>query len=149
MTVDYAFSNESNYGNLNRFSFSYRFGDLFRTKIQPKFESGETSVILRATENTLPFKTEMPKYPVGWWKLVIMSGDKSVVRQLGAMGPPPETVEWDLKDGFGRPVRAGKYTYEYHVYYKSDYTWVDTGEINVTEPGQEAPVQMNIKVIGQ
>ncbi|MFH1378807.1 MAG: PorV/PorQ family protein [bacterium] len=130
--VDYAFSNHEEMGTFNKVSLTFRWGNVYESKVEPLGKNIETgSIYLKGLYNELVFKTSISKYIVKRWSLVIYDKDKTIVREISGESRPAEKIIWDMVDTAGNPVKRGTYFYTFNIDFKNDKTWVNKGDFTL------------------
>ncbi len=129
ISLDYAF-NPHKIGNLHRFGLTFRWGSIYKARVEPILKSGNT-YWLGASSEPLKFSTDIPSITVKQWTLKIMDENGEVVRAFRARRRTPKIIGWNLRDRKGRLVKDGDYFYEFTVIYKNGRQWIDRGEIKL------------------
>jgi len=129
LSLDYAY-NPQWIGGLHRFGLTFRWGSIYKARVNPILKSGNT-YWLRASGKPLKFSTEVSPVAVKKWTLKIRNEDRKEVRAFGSRRCPPKIIGWNLCDWKGELVKDGDYTYEFAVIYKNDRQWIDRGEIKL------------------
>jgi len=129
ISLDYAF-NPHKIGNLHRFGLTFRWGSIYKARVQPILKSGNT-YWLGASSEPLKFSTDMPPITVKKWALEIKDENGEVLRTFRARRRTPKIIGWNLRDRKGRLVKDGDYFYEFTVIYKNGRQWIDRGEIKL------------------
>jgi hypothetical protein len=148
-TFDYALANHP-LGVLHRFGVGVRFGSLFRIKVTPEYGEEVNGIVPENSNDQVVFRVQRPRFPVEWWKMTIFGEDGSTIVKMNRSGAPGATVTWDLRDAFGRPVREGKYPYEFQVKYRRGDVWTEAGTVKVLQSSinKEGPVRMQLQMKG-
>ncbi|MBL0350064.1 MAG: PorV/PorQ family protein [Elusimicrobia bacterium] len=130
--VDYAFSTQSDVGDFNKVSLTWRWGNVYRTRIDPAGIVPETEAIyVEGLQNEVKFHVGVPKFRLVKWTLTIADAEGHVLRSLGDPASPPEWVVWDMMDSGGKPVRRGRYHYVFRVEYKNGKIWEERGKFRL------------------
>ena len=129
ISLDYAF-NPHKIGNLHKFGLTFRWGSIYKARVQPILKSGNTYWLGTSSE-PLKFSTDIPSITVKQWTLKITDENGEVLRTFMARRRTPKIIGWNLRDRKGRLVKDGDYSYEFTVIYKNDRKWIDRGEIKL------------------
>lgn len=147
MKVDYAFSSQRDLGDYNKVSLTWRWGNVYRARLEPEGIVKETEAIyVEGLANQLRFRSAAPKFRLVGWTLAISDDDGKLVRTLGDPASPPEWIVWDMTDTGGKPVRRGRYHYVFRLEYKSGRVWEERGRFRLdyrTNP--MGAVDINVK----
>ena len=128
-SLDYAF-NPHKIGNLHKFGLTFRWGSIYKARVEPILKSGNTYWI-GASSEPLKFSTDIPSITVKQWTLEIKDENGEVLRAFRSRRRTPKIIGWNLRDRKGRLVKDGDYSYEFTVIYKNGRQWIDKGEIEL------------------
>ncbi len=128
-SLDYAY-NIHKMGNLHRFGLTFHWGSIYKARVRPVLESGNTYQVGPSNE-PLKFSIEMPAVTVNKWIFKIRDEKGKVVRAFGTKRRRPKIIRWNLCDQKGKLVQNGYYSYEFTVIYKNGRQSIDRGEIEL------------------
>ncbi len=130
--VDYAFSTRPDLGDYSKISLTWRWGNVYRAKIEPEgIAKGSQAIFVEGLKNEVTFRTGVPRFRIIEWSLDITREDGTAVRALRQPASPPEAIVWDMTDNASKPVKRGRYDFLFRVRYKNGNLWEERGHFRL------------------